>query len=532
MLASSLALLNGYWLPSNFFVALNDVNLPKMKIFKADQVAFLDDYTIESEDIKSVDLMERASGCVTDWIVNHYQPLDVAVFAGPGNNGGDALAVARLLILKGFRVTVFVPSSDQKFSDCFQINLDRLANHAKVEVLDWKGNGPLPDLSKCQLILDGLFGSGLSRPLAGYPSELVKHLNQSNIPIISIDIPSGLKSEPDESISSESIITATHTLTFEFPKLTFFFEASAPYLGRWEILSIGIDSKAKELSETTWNYSDRNCISSIVHHRPKFSHKGTFGHALLVAGSKGKMGAAILAARASLRSGVGLLTVHVPACGNEIMHVSVPEAMVSDDGAELAVTKIPVSDAIKAVGIGPGIGTARETTNALKELLSICSVPLVLDADALNILSENRELLPLLPKNTILTPHPKELERLVGKSLSAFERLRLAVDFAKKYQVYVILKGAHTAMLLPDGQCWFNSTGNPGMATAGSGDVLTGILLGLVTQGYTSKEACLLGVYLHGLSGDLALENGSEESLVAGDLIENLGKAFTTLKNV
>ncbi len=502
-----------------------------MKIFKADQVPFLDRYTIESEGIKTVDLMERASGCVADWIVNHYQPLEVAVFAGPGNNGGDALAIARLLIVKDFKTTVFIPSSDQKFSDCFQINLDRLASHTKVKVLDWKVSGPLPDLSKCQLIIDGLFGSGLSRPLSGYPSELVQHLNQSNIPIISIDIPSGLMSEPDDSNAIESIVKATHTLTFEFPKLSFFFETNAPYLGHWEILSIGIASKAKELSESTWNFSDRNSISYIVHPRPKFSHKGTFGHALLVAGGKGKMGAAILAARATLRSGVGLLTVHVPSCGNEIMHVSVPEAMVSDDVGEIAVTNIPVSEAIKGIAVGPGIGTAKETGKALKELLLTCNVPLVLDADALNILSENRELLSTVPRNTILTPHPKELERLVGKSSSAFERLNLALDFAKKHQVYVILKGAHTAILLPDGQCWFNSTGNPGMATAGSGDVLTGILLGLVTQGYTSQEACLLGVYLHGLSGDLALENGSEESLVAGDLIENLGKAFMTLKN-
>jgi len=502
-----------------------------MKIFKADQVPFLDRSTIESEGINPIDLMERASGCVTDWIVNHYQPLEVAVFAGPGNNGGDALAVARLLILQGFNVTLFIPSSEQKYSDCFKINLNRLADLTEVVALDWKENGPLPDLAKYQLIIDGLFGSGLSRFLSGYPSELVKHLNQSNIPIVSIDIPSGLMSEPDGFVLSESIITSTYTLTFEFPKLSFFFETSAPYVGRWEILSIGIDSKAKELSETTWNYSDRNYISSIIHDRPKFSHKGTFGHALLVAGSKGKMGAAILAARASLRSGVGLLTAHLPFCGNEIMHTSVPEAMVRADNGEFAVTNIPVSDAIKAIGIGPGIGTSKETANALKELLLSCDVPMVLDADALNILSENAELLALLPKNTILTPHPKELERLVGKSTSAFERLKLATGFAQKYQVYVILKGAHTAILLPDGQCWFNSTGNSGMATAGSGDVLTGILLGLITQGYTHQDACLLGVYLHGLSGDLALEKESEESLIAGDLIENLGKAFMALKN-
>ena len=503
-----------------------------MKIFTTAQVADLDKYTIVNEPVESIDLMERASIRVAEWMAGHVDSKQrIAFFAGPGNNGGDALAVARLLSQKNFRVKVFIPNSERHLSDCFLINLKRLNFILEVATINWNSSEELPDLSSYDLIVDGLFGTGLSRPLSGFPSLLVKHLNNSGVPILSIDIPSGLMGEDNGSNDNEAIIRATYTLTFEFPKLSFFFKENEDFIGKWEILPIGLHPDGILRTETPWHYTVLSEMAAIVKQRGKFSHKGTFGHALLAAGSYGKMGAAILAARGCLRSGVGLLTVHLPGAGNQIMQIAVPEAMVSVDESENVISRIQLTDAYKVVGIGPGIGKATETVNAFKALLATFRAPLVIDADALNILSEHPDMLNDIPAGSILTPHPTEFERLAGHSESGFKRLMLGRKFSETHGVILILKGAHTAIISPDGNCWFNSTGNPGMATAGSGDVLTGILSGLIAQGYSPSEAALLGVYLHGLSGDLSLTGSSEEALIAGDIPDQLGKAFSLLKS-
>ncbi len=503
-----------------------------MKIFTTTQVADLDRYTIENEPIESIDLMERASIQVAGWISAHFDIHQrLAVFAGPGNNGGDALAVSRLLTLQNFKVDVYIPDAGKHFSECFVINLQRLKEVLQISTINWSSEDAFPELSDCDLIIDGLFGSGLTRPLSGFPAKLVNFLNTSNIPIISIDIPSGLMGENNHGNDPHAIIQAHHTLSFQFPKLSFFLKENEKFTGEWEILPIGLHPRGIEMKETPWHYSDQETIVSILKPRNKFSHKGTFGHALLVAGSTGKMGAAILASKGCLRSGVGLLTVHLPGSGNQIMQTAVYEAMVSIDESEKCISHIPLSSVYKAIGIGPGIGKSEETVKAFKLLLDNYHAPMVIDADALNILAGHPEMMKLIPAESILTPHPVEFERLAGHAESDFERLSFTRRFAQIHHVIVILKGAFTAIAFPDGGCWFNSTGNPGMATGGSGDVLTGILTGLLAQGYSPREAALLGVYLHGLSGDLAMEGSSEEALIAGDITDHLGRAFSILKS-
>ena len=503
-----------------------------MKIFTTTQITELDQYTIANEPIEAIDLMERASMQLAEWITSRFDAgKRIAVFVGPGNNGGDALAVSRMLTAKDYKVDVFIPDSGKKLTDSFLINLDRLKGFVEVKTIIWNREEVLPDLLDYDLIIDGLFGSGLTRPLSGFPAQLVKHLNHSGVPILSVDIPSGLMGEDNRGNDFEAIIQAPYTLTFQFPKLSFFFKDNERFTGKWEVLPIGLHPTGIDQTETPWHFSDLKTMVSILKPRGKFSHKGTFGHALLVAGSYGKMGAAILAAKGCLRSGVGLLTVHLPLSGNQIIQIGVPEAMVSMDDSENLISGIPNLISYKAIGIGPGIGKADETANALRLLLENYHAPLVVDADALNILSENPKMVKLLPEGSILTPHPLEFERLAGHAESDFERLNLALNFAKIHHVILILKGAYTAIVLPDGSCWFNSTGNPGMATGGSGDVLTGILTGLLAQGYSPYEAAILGVYLHGLSGDLSLSDSSEESLLAGDIADHLGRAFAFLKS-
>lgn len=505
-----------------------------MKLFTTSQIAELDKYTIANEPIEAIDLMERAAEPLAEWIELYFDKSHrVAVFAGPGNNGGDALAVARMLIEHDYEVGVFIPDTIKKFTDLFLINLDRLKKWNVVKTIIWNVDEPLQELIEYDVILDGLFGAGLTRPLTDFPAQLVKHLNHAGLPIVSIDMPSGLMGEDNEGIDPEAIVHATYTLTFEFPKLSFFFKENEQFTGKWEVIPIGLHPDAIAQTETPWHYSHSRSMVSILKPRKKFSHKGTYGHALLVAGSLGKMGAAILSAKGCLRSGVGLLTIHIPKSGNQIVQIAVPEAMVSLDKSENLISGIPNLSSFKAIGVGPGIGKANQTAIALELILENYHTPMVIDADAINILSENPEMIDLIPEGSILTPHPLEFERLTGHAASDFERLKLALNFAKIHRIVLVLKGTYTAIALPDGNCWFNISGNPGMATGGSGDVLTGVLTGLLAQGYTPAEAAILGVYLHGVSGDLSVSDSgiSQESLLASDIANGLGLAYGHLKS-
>jgi ADP-dependent NAD(P)H-hydrate dehydratase / NAD(P)H-hydrate epimerase len=500
------------------------------KILTTSQIRLADEYTILNEPINSLDLMERASGKLFEWVQNNFPvSREIYVFSGPGNNGGDGLALARMLRIAGFKVHVFILKISKILSKDAEINLERyekLGNNLIQWIEDLR---QFPVISKGALIIDALFGSGLKRPLEGLAAELVKHLNDSKEEILAIDIPSGLFGEDNRENNTVAIIRAKTTLTFECPKLAFFFAENHPFVGSWHVLPIGLQKEFIQRQESNRFYATRKEIQGLLKNRQKFDHKGRFGHALLLAGSRGKTGAAVLSARACLKTGCGLLTVHLPASGYEIFQSALPEAMCSIDSKDDVISNLPDLGPYNALGIGPGIGTRSATSTLVRSLLKT-TLPLVIDADAVNILAENQPWLNDLSENIILTPHPGEFDRLAGKSGSGFERFLKQIDFAIRYKAIVVLKGAFTSVVSPDGIAWFNTTGNPGMATAGSGDVLTGIILSLLAQGYTPLQAARVGVFLHGLAGDLALVDQSFESLIAGNIIDHIGIAFNNLQ--
>ncbi|PHN05874.1 NAD(P)H-hydrate dehydratase [Flavilitoribacter nigricans] len=499
-----------------------------MKILTAQQTRDADAYTIQHEPIPSIDLMERASTVFTDWFCEQFPMRHqmVHVFCGTGNNGGDGLAVARMLHARKYDLQLSICRFSETGSEDFRENLERLRSLRDIEIREIREDDPLPALEGTAIVIDAIFGSGLNRPVSGYWARLFEHINESGAAIASIDIPSGLFA--DEA-SKGAYIQADRTLTFELPKLAFLFPENQNAVGNWTHRSIGLAPDFLEKVETDNYYIDREMVAGLFRKREKFDHKGTFGHALLVAGSYGKVGAAILSARAALRSGLGLLTIHAPRCAYEILQISIPEAMVSIDRHRHYISEWPQLDSYDTVGIGPGIGQGQMTKEAILPLIESAEMPIVLDADGLNILSKNPDYFGKLPANSILTPHPKEFERLFGPTENNFERNQLQRDMAARYGIIIVLKGAHTCIALPDGNCYFNSTGNPGMATGGSGDVLTGILTGLLAQQYSAQSAAILGVYLHGLAGDMAVKKLESHALVSGDLIKFLGKAFLSL---
>ncbi|HYV54217.1 MAG TPA: NAD(P)H-hydrate dehydratase [Chitinophagaceae bacterium] len=500
-----------------------------MKIFNAREIREWDQYTIRHEPVSSIDLMERAAGQCVHWLeennlVNH----SFKIFCGKGNNGGDGLAMARMLSQKARDVAVFILEFGHLGTEDFQVNLERLHQCAGVEIKFIQTEQQFPSFENKDTIIDALFGSGLNRPLESVTAKLVEHINNSGCKIIAIDTPSGLPI--DHSAEGEKIIRANHTLSFQVFKLSFLLPENANFIGEVHILDIGLHPDYYNSAETHYELVDKKIISAIYKPRSRFAHKGNFGHALLVAGSYGKMGAAILCAKACLRSGVGLTTCHIPKCGYEIMQTSVPEAMVMTDLNSSIITKIEEDlSKFNCIGIGPGIGTATETRKVLQEIFEVYKKPVVLDADALNLISSDKKLLNKISQNSILTPHPKEFERVFGETKNDFERIQLAQQKARELGLVVVLKGHYTCIASPDGKVYFNNTGNAGMAKGGSGDVLTGILTALVGQYHDTIKSAILGVYLHGVAGDIAAEKYSKEAMTAGDIIENLGEAFISI---
>lgn len=505
-----------------------------MKIFPTVLTKRLDAYTIAHEPIASIDLMERAAVSLADaWCV-HFPDVDVPVvlFAGPGNNGGDALALARLLCARGYvSVSVYLFNPSGCLSEDCEENRRRLLLVDGVSFHEVTSSFTPPCLTSETVVVDGLFGSGLTRPLEGGYLSVVKYINASRSRVVSIDVPSGLMGEDNGGNNPEGIVRADLTLTLQHPKLSFFLPDCQPYVGRWEVLDIGLSPEAVRETDTDYRLTEEADVRALLRPRARFAHKGDFGRALLIAGRQGMGGASVLAARACLRSGVGLLTVHVPFCNNAIVQTAVPEAMTEIDFSDTRFSEATDTDPYRAVAVGPGLGQHAETERALMEQLGECVVPMVLDADALNLLSEHHDRLMRLPRGSILTPHVGELERLVGTCNSSYERLQRARELAIDARLHLILKGAYTAVCAPDGRVSFNSTGNPGMATAGSGDVLTGILLALLAQGYPADEAARLGVYVHGLAGDLAAAELGEIALTAGDIVDYLPRAWQQLTN-
>ncbi len=477
-----------------------------MKILPIDKIREADAYTIKNEPIADIDLMERAAGELYDWIVSNTNTgRHFKIFCGLGNNGGDGFAVGRMLANAGYKVMIYTIWFTDKMSPSCKTNYERARQVNNLEVVDLKESDDLPAISEGEVVIDALFGSGLTRPVKKFPGRVVDHINQSEAIVIAVDAPSGFFADQTNIDHDGSIIHADYTLTFQFPKFGFLFPENDRYVGNWKVLPIGLHPEFIDKVEVDNFFIMKGMIRSVLKERTKFSHKGTYGHGLLIAGGYGKMGAAVLAAKAGMRSGAGLITAHIPKSGYIIMQTANPEVMVSIDEDDHVFSKHPDLAKYNSIAIGPGIGTDEKTANALKILIQNAGMPMIFDADAINILGENKTWIPFIPKGSIFTPHPKEFERLTGKSSNEFERYEMQKAFSVKHQVYVILKGAHTAISCPDGKVYFNSTGNPGMATGGSGDVLTGILLGLKTRGYSSLETCLLGVYLHGLAADYAV---------------------------
>jgi NAD(P)H-hydrate epimerase len=497
------------------------------RIFRSDQVRDIDAYTIKNEPIQSIDLMERAGHNLFTWITGtHSEETPFVIFSGTGNNGGDGLVVGRLLRSAGYPVRVFLVRYSNRISEDCKINFERIQTVAGIEVEVLKPPDPLPVIRSDEIILDALFGSGLKRPLEGPYARLVQHLNHTQNVRISIDMPSGLFGEDNSQNQTDHIIKAHVTLSLQFPKLSFMFPENQDFVGRFEILPIGLHPEIIATTPTPYYYLNPEFIGAHLIKRGRFSHKGHFGHVLLISGCYGKMGAAILASRACLRSGVGLLTTHVPRLGNAILQTAVPEAMISLDQSDILFSEAPDLAEFSHIGIGPALGCKSNSRKGLEDLIKRARSPMVIDADGINILGAHPEWISDLPENSILTPHPKEFQRLVQQSGNGYQRHLQQIAFSERNKLIVVLKGGHTSVSLPGGNCYFNSTGNPGMATAGSGDVLTGILLGLLGQGYEPAVAAFLGVYLHGLAGDLARKDMGEEALIASDIIDHMGPAF------
>ncbi len=500
-----------------------------MKILAAEQIRALDKYTIEHEPITSIDLMERAAAKFTEAIMEVTSAADsTSLFCGMGNNGGDGLAVARMLLNAGYKaVQVYVVEHSQNGSADFNLNLERLKNLTQVNII--QSEADIPKIGKQEIVIDAIFGSGLSRPVEGIAAAVINTINSSGALVYSVDVPSGLYcdklNEP-----TDAIIEATYTYTFHAPKFTFLLASNSKWVSGFEVLDIGLSNNYVPDDEVKYGYIDDAFVSGIFKKRDKFSHKGTYGHALISAGSYGKIGASVLAVAAALKSGAGLVSAHIPKCGYDIMQTANPEAMVIADEAENELTGLTDSPKFSAIGIGPGIGQSDKVADFFESVMRHNPRPMVIDADALNIISNFHYLRDLIYPGSILTPHPGEFKRLMGAWADDLTKIQKQIDFSTQHKVVIVLKGANTSISTPDGKVYFNSTGNPGMAKGGSGDVLTGIITSLLAQGYTSEQAAIIGVFIHGRAGDIAAEVLGQTGMTARDIIQFLPEAFAAFE--
>ncbi len=499
-----------------------------MKIFASHDIREIDNATCEAQNIDSLELMERAAGAVSCEIISRFLPSQrIVVVAGPGNNGGDALAVARLLYEQGYRkIEVFLFNVVGKISHDCDEERKKLITMDGIDFTEVRKDFSPPYLGENDVVIDGLFGSGLRKPLQGGFAMLARLINESNAFVVSIDVPSGLFGEWNENVSRRDMIHADLTLAFQTPRLSFFFEENAEIIGEWKLLDIDLDEKKMKQIPAEFMLVETRSVRPLLKPRRPFTGKRDYGSVLLMAGSAGMTGAAVLAAGATLRSGAGLVTVHSGRGGMQVVQTAVPEVLFEPDKHENYVTDMTIHHTHQAVAVGPGIGTNERTIEALGNLLNNCKSPLVLDADALNCISIRPDLLQVLPPQTIITPHIGEFDRLFGEHSNSEERLKKAIDMARYYNIIIVLKGHRTATVRPTGRVYFNSTGNPGMATAGAGDVLTGVIASFLAQGYRPEHASTIGVFVHGLAGDLAAEEKGEFGMVAGDIVNWLGRAI------
>ncbi len=500
-----------------------------MKIFEVKDLARADQITIKKEGITSAELMERASTGVFREIhrqLNHDQ-IPIKIFCGIGNNGGDGLVVGRLLREEGYNVTVYIVNFTKDRTPDFLLNYNRLKDMGKPQILLLQSEEDFPEISSNDFVIDAVFGIGLNRAAEGWVAELIKHINNSRAFVLSIDMPSGLFTNKIPS-SEDAVIKANYTITFQTPKLVFYLPQTAEYAGDIQVLDIGLDPEFLDSVFPAAHLIDKEEALKLYIPRKAFSHKGDYGHSLIIGGSYGKIGSILLTATSTLRAGAGLVTIYAPECGYQILQTALPEAMVLTDEGEKELIKINFDLDPDVICFGMGAGTAQETLKTFGALLRSVNKPMVIDADGLNMLSNNKELLEFLPPKSVLTPHPKELERLIGKWKDDFEKINKAKKFSKKHDVVLVMKDARTFVVYEE-DLFINNTGNPGMATAGAGDVLAGVITGLISQKYPSLNAAVLGTYIHGKAGDFAALKLSYQGMIAGDITLNLSNAFLDL---
>ncbi len=501
-----------------------------MKIFSKEQIYQGDALTAKKQNITSTELMERAGTQIFNWIHMRMQGAQVPihVFCGIGNNGGDGLVVARHLITHGYNVKTYIVNYSTTRSKDFLNNYDRIKNTTKDWPILLNEDSELPAIDARDIIVDAVFGIGLNRPVANWVVNLFNHFRVTKAFVLSIDIPSGLMTDAVPT-NEEAVVNAGYTLSFQSPKLVFFLPQTAKFTVQWEVLDIGIDPEFLYTTPTEVDLIGKNEVLPIYKPREKFSHKGTFGHGLIIGGSYGKIGAVNLAGRGALGVGAGKVTAFTPKCGYIPLQSAFPELMLITDNDEEKLTKIEFDVDVNAIAFGVGAGTDQNTVSAFEAFLKSNTKPLVIDADGLNILAEHNNLLEFIPKRqTVLTPHPKELERLIGTWKDDFDKLDKAKAFSKKYQCIIVNKGANTITVAED-KLYVNVTGNPGLATAGTGDVLTGMILGLLTQGYDLLSATIFAVYLHGKAADLLVEDLGYQSFIATHVVEGIPLAYLDL---
>lgn len=500
-----------------------------MKIFTTENIRAIDRYTIEQEGISSMELIHRVAEGVVSEILSRWNPSKpTIIFAGSGNNGADALIVAKLLIEAGFNphIMLFNFNGNSLSRDCQAAKNELLSAGLPVDMVEVIDHAEIPYLLPEHLVIDGMFGSGLRDPLTGGFMALARNISESGATVISIDVPSGLFGDWNSRILARNVVHAHLTLCVQFPRLAFFIADNAEMVGTWKCLDIGLSKKAIAETPTKFYYVERADVAEVLRVRPPFSSKADYGHALLVAGCYGMMGAALLAARGALRAGVGKLTVHSARCGYDVLQGQAPEAMFSPDRSDILITDMTPRQSYSAIGVGPGIGTNDATQGALETLIKSQKRPMVIDADALNILARVPRLIDHVPPGSILTPHAGEFDRIFGPQPSAEARLLKAIEVSHKYCIIIVLKGRYTATVRPDGIVFFNSTGSPAMATGGTGDVLTGVITSLLAQGYKPEAAAVAGVFIHGLAGDLAAETEGSYGTTAVDIASHIGKAI------
>ncbi len=502
-----------------------------MKIFNTENIRKIDRITIEEEGVSSQELIRRVAEGVAGEIIGRWSPsTPVVIFAGSGNNGADALVVGRLLLAAGFypRILLFNFKGNSLSRDCDIAKRELLSTgyNGLMEIID---RAELPSLTPDHLVIDGLFGSGLRDPLEGGFMMLARNISESGATVISIDVPSGMFGEWNARVIGRNVVHATLTMAIQFPRLSFFLGDNAELVGKWKVIDIGLSNRAIMETPTKYFYVERDEVRAVLKPRKPFSSKSDYGHALLFAGCYGMAGAAVMAARGALRSGVGKLTVHSARAAFPVIQSQVPEALFSADRHENVISDMSPRFNCSAIGVGPGIGTNDATRGAFETLVKSYKRPLVIDADALNAIAKNQTILDHIAPGSILTPHAGEFDRIFGTQTSDEGRLLKAVEVSHRYKLLIVLKGRYTATVRPDGKVFFNSSGTPAMATAGSGDVLTGIITSLLAQGYKPETASVAGVYIHGLAGEMAAETQGEYGTTAMDIASCVGRAVKAI---